>query len=443
MKVLLAAAEISPLVRTGGLGEAVAGLARALVALGLDVTVAIPGYGTKAGKALWKEIDLDGVDVAMFLDGRFDRPGVYGPRAGTGYEDNWERFGVFSRAVAELSSSFDILHLNDSHVGPAALKASVPTVFTIHNASYALLGPLDETTSILGLTHVDAALGGPIEWYGEASFLKAGIVGADQVTTVSPTHARELTQDPTGFGLAGVIRDLRSPIIGILNGIDTDLWNPATDPALEATFSAQDPRSRVGNRLALLAELRIDDGFLLGNVGRMAMQKGLQLLDYDIDSLVEEGHRFVFVGNGELDPVIDGWAARHRRAIVHRPFTEELARRVFAGVDAYLMPSEYEPCGLGQMYAMRYGAPPIAHAVGGLADSVIDIDEDARAGTGFVFRSFHNASLTKTIRRAGRYRTSMPEVWASAVAHGMSADWSWAPSAARYVELYREVATVR
>jgi starch synthase len=282
---------------------------------------------------------------------------------------------------------------------------------------------------------------GALEWFGEANYLKAGIVGAAAVTTVSPTHARELADDATSFGLGGLIRALPTPIIGILNGIDTDAWNPKKDRALAVAFDATDPGPRRRNKEALLTELGLGDGFVLGNVGRMAAQKGLQLLDFDIDALVGEGARFVFVGNGELDAMVDGWAARHPRAISHRPFDERLSRRLSAGVDAYLMPSQYEPCGIGQMYAMRYGAPPIAHAVGGLADTVIDVDEDAEHGTGFTFRSFDHPSLTKTIRRAIRYHARLPELWETVRRNGTTADWSWRRRAAEYEAVYRSVSS--
>ncbi len=446
VKILLAAAEFSPLVRTGGLGEAVAGLAHALVDLGHEVSVAIPSYadlgtrGRKLRNQPWRAEQVDGLTVGFFLDKRFNRPGVYGPEPGTGYPDNWERFAAFSAAIAGTAKNHDIVHLHDGHVGPAALRSTVPTVFTIHNASYALVGPLDETARLLGLSEAEVVAGGAIEWFGEANFLKAGIVGSDVVTTVSPTHAVELTVEKTSFGLSGIATGLPRPIVGVLNGIDTGRWDPSADDVLEATFSVDYLEPRARNRAALLAAYDLDDGFVLGNVGRLTSQKGLQLLDYDIDALIEEGVRFVFVGNGELDALIDGWVGRHPTTIAHVPFTEVEARKVFAGVDAYLMPSEYEPCGLGQMYAMRYGAPPIAHAVGGLADTVIDIDEDTVNGTGFVFRSFNHASLTKTIRRAMRYRARVPKVWAAAVATGMRGDRSWRTSAARYVELYSAVA---
>lgn len=445
MRLLLAAAECSPLVRTGGLGEAVAGLSTALAGAGHDVTVAIPGYRDigrrgRARSGPWRRLEGGTVEVLLFADDRFDRPGIYGPTPGTGYEDNWDRFAAFSLAVADLGDGYDVVHLHDAHVGPAALVAQSPTVFTIHNAGYPLLAPLPAVAAVDALAPF-TILGGPLEWFGSANYLKAGVVGAGRVTTVSPTHARELAADETSFGLGGIIRSLALPIVGILNGIDDAAWDPSTDPVLAAPFTVDEILARDENKAALLAELALDDGFVVGNVGRMATQKGLQLLDYDVDSLVGEGLRLVFVGNGELDAMVDGWASRHPGAVAHRPFDEELSRLLSAGVDAYLMPSQFEPCGIGQMYAMRYGAPPIARAVGGLADTVIDVDEDEEHGTGFTFRSFVHPSLTKTLRRAVRYHDRLPELWSVMQRNGMTTDWSWRARVAEYEAIYASVLT--
>jgi starch synthase len=442
MKILFGAAELSPFVRTGGLGDAVAGLARAL-ASSHEVTVAIPGYadvttqGRKLPRRPWRRVVDGDVTVLFYQDPSFDRPGVYGPDPGSSYPENWARYGRFSLAVAELADRFDVLHLHDAHVGIAALAAETPSVFTIHNASYPLLAPLGGAAALLGYSTPEALV--LLEWYGDANYLKAGMVGADRVTTVSPGHARELAEDATSFGLGGIVRSLPDPLVGILNGIDAGSWDPATDPALPASFDRADPGGRAPSRSALLQRTGLDDGFILSNVGRVTAQKGFGLLVYDIDALAAEGARFVFVGNGELDALVDEWVEDHPRAVAHLPFDEALSRLVFAGTDAYLMPSVYEPCGLGQMYAMRYGAPTIAHFTGGLEDTVVDIDEDAALGNGFVFRSFDHPTLTKTIRRARRYHDEIPRLWGGMQRAGMSRDWSWIVPAAEYVEVYRSL----
>lgn len=442
MKLLFVSAELSPYARTGGLGEAVAGLAAALVSAGHDVTVVIPGYrdieasGRKLPRRPWRKLAARGPSVLLFQDSGFDRPGIYGPEPGSDYEDNWLRFGRFAVAAAELSTEFDIVHLHDGHVGLTALLTEVPTVFTIHNASYPMTGPLRRVVADLDLEMEVARTNGPLEWFGVANFLKAGIVGSGQATTVSPGHARELTDDETSFGLGGVIRGLEPPLVGLLNGIDTTSFDPRTDMVLPAQYSAASLGARVRSRSALLDRFALGDGFVLGNVGRMVSAKGIQLLQYDIGALVGDGVRFVFVGNGDLDPMVDEWADRHPAAVVHAPYSESLARLVFAGCDAYLMPSEYEPSGLAQMYAMRYGAPPIAHSTGGLRDTVIDVDEDQANGTGFVFHPFDHVSLTKTIRRALRYHTALSDLWAKMQQSGMGVDWSWSARADEYVALY-------
>lgn len=444
MKILFASAELAPFVRTGGLGNAVAGLAHA-VASDHDVTVAVPGYrdadtpGRKIPGLPWRRHRDGNVEVLFWLDESLDRPGIYGPDSWSSYDDNWERFARFSLAVADLADEFDVVHLHDGHVGAVALLTSVPTVFTIHNASYPMIGPLGPAIELLGLSPKASVLGGDMEWFGEANFLKAGIVGATQATTVSPGHARELNVDALSFGLGGIIRGLFRPILGVVNGIDTADWDPKTDSTLPKPFTAADLTGRSASRAALLKAHGIEDGFVLGNVGRMSGQKGLGLIEYDLAALVDEGVRFIFMGSGDMDPLVDSWVDRYPKAIAHLPFDEPASRLIFAGADAYLMPSQYEPCGLGQIYAMRYGAPPIAHFTGGLEDTVFDIDEDPANGTGFVFRSFNHPSLTKTIRRAMRYRLAMPGLWTRVQTNGMTHDWSWAARAVEYEEIYESV----
>ncbi|MFQ5555551.1 MAG: glycogen synthase, partial [Acidimicrobiia bacterium] len=278
--------------------------------------------------------------------------------------------------------------------------------------------------------------GRTLTWWLGANFLKGGVVAARAVTTVSPTHAVELTEDATSFGLGQVMRGLPQPIVGILNGIDQESWDPARDASLPARFSARSPQRRTANRRELLRLTGLEDGVLFGNVGRMSHQKGLSLVEYYIDGLVSEGFRLVLVGNGELDPMVDDWVARHPDAIAHLPYSEPLARLVSAGADAYLMPSEFEPSGLGQLYAMRYGCPPLVYATGGLADSVVDIDEDPARGNGFVFRTFNAEDFTKTVRRAMHYRTGIPSLWRSLQVAGMTADWSWDARAAEYEAVF-------
>ena len=452
MKVLIAAAECSPLARTGGLGEAVAGLAGALHQNGVDVTVAIPRYRHLAGFGVEQEapgparaiarVDSDGLPVLLVDDPwSFDRPGIYGPDPGSGYDDQWRRFGRFSATVREMAEGYDLLHLHDSHTAPAALHCSVPAVLTIHNALYSILGPLEEAADLVGATPEDRAPAGSIEWYGQANYLKAGLVGADAVTTVSPTFARELSTDPSlSGGLDGVIKALERPVVGILNGIDTHSWDPSNDPVLPEPFGGTERQGRDQAKRAILQRSGLDPGrMLLGMVTRLTDQKGIALLDPSMDRLVEEGFRLVVVGNGDLDGMVDGWASRNPESVWHAPYTEDLARLVSAGIDAFLMPSRFEPCGLGQMYAMRYGAVPIVRLTGGLADTVVDLDEHPPRATGFGFRSFTPESLLKTIRRAGRVFSHHPRDWRRLQTNAMSTDFSWQRAAVPYLEVYRSL----
>jgi starch synthase len=339
-----------------------------------------------------------------------------------------------------LAGGFDVLHVHDGQPAPAVLLSDTPSVLTVHNSAYPLLGPLKEAAALLGVDAIHRRLGGPLEWYGHANYLKAGIAGADRVTTVSPSFAVQLSEDAeVSSGLSEVIRWLEHPVIGILNGIDVARWTPASDPVLSAPFTPGRPAAKKATKQALLSKAGLDDGFLLGNVGRMTEQKGLGLLDADLDRLVEEGCRFVLVGNGDLDATVDGWAKRHPRAVWHAVYDEDTARLVFGGSDAYLMPSRFEPCGLGQMYAMRYGSIPIARLTGGLADTVIDLDEAPETSTGFGFRLFDSRELVKTIRRARRIHHKSRTLWRAMQRRGMETDWSWDRAAGRYLEVYRSV----
>lgn len=448
MKLLIAATEFSPLARTGGLGEAVSGIAHAMAKLGHDVTVAMPGYRhlrgvgqevTEAHHDLALRRHHAGQVAVILVDdpAAFDREGIYGDRPGEGYEDQWWRFARYSAAIRTLSQEFDLLHLHDAHVGPAALGAPVPTVFTVHNAAYSILGPLTESAAFAGVPEAALAPGAALEWYGQANFMKAGVMGADRVTTVSPSFARQLSEDADiSGGLSGVLAALQHPVVGIVNGIDAAAWDPASDATLASTFSADSLRPRRKNRAALLSMAGMVDGMIFGNVGRMSEQKGLGLLDDDLEILINAGLRLVLVGNGELDDLVDGWATRFPHAVWHRQYSEQLSRLVSAATDAYLMPSMFEPCGIGQMYAMRYGSVPVVRLTGGLADTVRDLDEVAEGATGFGFRLFEPIELSKTIRRAMRVFHDSPKTWTTLQRNGMRLDQSWDVSAKRYVEVY-------
>jgi len=280
-----------------------------------------------------------------------------------------------------------------------------------------------------------------LEWYGQANFLKAGILAASQVTTVSLGYARQIAEDPeVSSGLNEQLANLMYPVIGIMNGIDIRRFNPETDEDIPAQYGPDDLAPRKAARQELAALTGLDDtGVIFGMVGRMTGQKGLELLDPIVDQLVEDGFRLVAVGNGDDDDRVDGWVARHPQAVWHEPYTVELARLVWAGGDSFLMPSKFEPGGLGNLYAMRYGAPPVVRFTGGLADTVIDAESSAESANGFGFDEYTSEALAAAVKRAMAVYRDNPERWAELQRVGMTTDWGWDPAAARYQWVYNRV----
>ena len=449
LNVLLVSAEFAPLATTGGLGDAIAGIGHALDRLGLSVTLLMPRYqfisdlgearpGEGPARALY-QLQEGGLQVLLVDDPEaFDRPGIYGPEPGTGYPDEWWRWARFCRVAAALSGQFDVVHLHDAQTAATALLSSSPTVLTLHNASYPVMGPFDEAVDLLG-----EPPGGPEarEWYGQANYLKAGILTADRVTTVSPGYARQIAEDPeVSSGLNDHIAGLEHPVVGIMNGIDVDRFDPSTDTAIPVPFDAADLAGRAVARTELLDQTGLDgSGVLFGMVGRMARQKGLELLDPVIDDLIGRGLRLVAVGNGNEDYKVDAWVERAPQAVWHAPYTEELARLVWAGSDSFLMPSRFEPGGLGNLYAMRYGAPPVVRFTGGLANTVVDTISGPGSANGFGFDEYTPEALAATVRRAMEVFRTQPELWAALQRVGMTTDWGWDPAAHRYLEVYQSV----
>ena len=449
MNVLFVVAEMAPFATSGGLGDATTGLAHALHRLGERVTVLMPRYrfldglgearpGEGPARAIYHHVEA-GIRV-LFVDDpeSFDRPGIYGPEPGSAYEDEWRRWGRFCQTAAAVSGQFDIVHLHDAQAAPTALLSSTPTVFTLHNAAYTVSGPLDETVALFDDNPAAADL---LEWYGEANFLKGGILAADQVSTVSAGYARQIAEDPeVSSGFNEFIAGLAHPVAGILNGIEVRRFDPRTDKSIPVPFGPDDLTGRTAAREALLARTGLDgSGVVFGMVGRMTGQKGLQLLDPIIDQLIASGFRLVAVGNGDEDYLVDGWAARAPGAVWHGEYTEELARLVWAGGDSFLMPSRFEPGGLGNLYAMRYGAPPVVRLTGGLASTVVDAAADPSSANGFGFEEYSSEALLDAVERAMAVFRDQPEVWADLQQVGMTTDWSWDPAARRYLDLYHDV----
>ena len=451
MRVLFATPEYAPLVKIGGLGDVSAALPAALREIGVKVDVLLPGYPAvleKIGDAPEEQrLNELGFDCRILRSGElrildcaplYQRSGSpYQDPGGQDWPDNPLRFGVLSRVAARLPG-YELIHCNDWQTALASLFARVPTLLTIHNLAFQ--GNFDPSwLARLGL--------GPeyftidrLEFHGQISFLKAGLVHAGALTTVSPTYAREIQTAELGCGMEGLLQRRRDALTGILNGIDTREWDPANDAHLEARYDSATLDRKALNKAALQKRLNleVDPSLpLIGFVGRLTHQKGVDLLAAALAELAALPAQFALLGKGEraLEGALALAAARHPgRVAMATAFDEDLAHLIEAGSDMFLMPSRFEPCGLNQMYSQRYGTPPIARATGGLADTILDGE------TGFLFERAETSALTAAVRRAvaawgdtGRWR----EMQLAA----MRRDFSWAAAARRYADLYSRLAT--
>jgi len=479
-KVLQVAAEIFPLVKTGGLADVMGALPQALVAEGLDVRLVLPGLPAIVDAVLHqkKVCELG----AMFSAGRvvlrlgqmpyshlpvyvvdapylFRRGGSpYQDSAGAEWPDNAQRFALLGWVAAHLAAGEldpdwvpDVLHAHDWHAAMAcAYVAAHPstqaaTVFTVHNLAYQGLFPSADFR-LLDLPSRQMAAQG-LEFHGQLSFMKAGLKYAQRVTTVSPTYAAEIATHEFGCGLDGVIRSRGADVSGILNGVDGAVWNPATDASLPARYSAEQMAPKARCKAALQAELGLDaaaGGPLFGVVSRLTSQKGLDLLLAALPGLLHRGGQLALQGTGEpaLEAGFRRAAAEHPgRVAVRIGYDEAFAHRLIAGCDAMLVPSRFEPCGLTQLYALRYGTPPVVRRVGGLADTVVDAGDEAMPqahATGFSFDAATPAALEGALTRAAAaYRE--PARWQALQAQGMAQDFSWRGAAQSYRQLYRKL----
>ena len=480
MRVLHVAAEIYPLVKTGGLADVVAALPAALAARGLDVRLLLPGMpGILHGLADLKRIirlgPAFGAAVITLRLGRLpesgllayviDAPFLYqrdsnpylGPD-GRDWRDNHRRFALLGWVAAHLAAGEldqdwhpEVVHAHDWHTGlvPAYIAQNptltTATVFTIHNLAFRGLFPLDYHHD-LGLL-----ISGPdrsaVEFHGQLSFMKAALVHAKRVNTVSPTYAREICTAEFGWGFDGLLRERGHELSGILNGVDYSVWDPATDRALPATYTAADLGGKKVCKLKLQAELGFSHRTkapLFAVIGRLTSQKGMVLVLGSLPALLAAGGQLVVIGSGEAD-IEAGFrtaAAAHPQAVfVHLGYDDDFAHRIIAAADILLVPSHFEPCGLTQLYALRYGTLPLVRRVGGLADTVVNTTpENLRAGSanGFVFDDAGSGALSACIAGASVLYRDAP-TWLEIQRHGMTQDFSWADSAARYEALYRSI----
>ena len=475
LRVLYAASEAHPLVKTGGLADVAGALPRALRNLGHDLRLVLPAYPAALERAAALRtaaaFQVDGRPLRL-LEGRlpgtrvhlylvdcpalFHRPGhPYLDAGGRPWPDNAERFYVFARAVAELACDRlgrrwrpHVVHCNDWQTGlvPALLALEpVPpaVVFTVHNLAYQGLFP-HATFTALGLPDAWWSYRA-LEFHGQLSFIKGGLVFAHRINTVSPTYAREIMTPALGCGLDGLLRHRADRVSGILNGIDTGVWNPARDPHLAARFHVRRLAPRADNRRALQRRLGLDpddEAVLAGHVGRLVEQKGADIILDALPRLLALGMQVAVLGSGEaaleqaLREAARTWPGR---VAVHLGHDEALAHLMEGGADLFLMPSRFEPCGLNQLYSLRYGAVPVVHRVGGLADTVTDAGPAALAAgeaTGFVFDAPEPGALAAAVERAVALRRDA-RAWTRLQQAGMRQDHSWRRRAGEYLALYR------
>lgn len=476
-RVMMVSSEASPWAKTGGLADVLGALPHALAELGYHVSVVIPRYMKAAEAPAVRVIDsmpvpfgFGTIDVSVweastpvatgsitqyFIENKRlyspeDRgDGLYGNAFGD-YPDNHIRFSVLPRAALEVSRRLfhaQVFHCHDWQAGllPAFLRetlsgdpdfAGAKTLLTIHNLGYQGLFPASKFSEIGLPAHLFNP--GQLEFWGQINFLKAGIVFSDAVNTVSRRYAEEIQTEEYGFGLDGLLRHRGQVLSGILNGVDYDQWNPLTDRYLPAAYSPANLSGKRECKRALLSEMRLPEAMidrpLLGIVSRFAEQKGFGLLGEVANRIFENGPGLVVIGNGDA-PLEEMFLKFSRdfpgQAAVRLGFDEAIAHRIEAGSDIFLMPSRYEPCGLNQIYSLKYGTVPVVHATGGLDDT---IDES----TGFKFHDYNgDALLTAVFEACNAWENR--DAWAARMVRGMHRDFSWAPSARAYSELYERL----
>lgn len=490
MNILFATSEVSPFAKTGGLADVTEALPRALAALGHDATVFVPAYrqalncgqpiestsipievkvGAKHVTGTLLRSHLSGSDVPVYLvqqDDYFDRPELYREN-GRDYIDNCERFVFFCRAVMQaielLDIPVDVIHCNDWQTGliPAYLQiehGSEPryqktaSLLTVHNLAYQGR-----------FWHWDMLLTGldwrffnwhQMEFHGELNLLKTGLVFADALSTVSPQYAKEIQSPPLGCGLEGVLRHRRDALFGILNGADYGTWNPANDPLIDTQYDASSWKTgKARCKAALQRESNLpvsSETPLIGLIGRLADQKGWDLVAEVMNKWMETHDvQWIILGTGEpkYQDLLAELSRHHPdRVAVCLEFSDQLAHRIEAGADMFLMASRYEPCGLNQLYSLKYGTVPIVHHTGGLADTITDATDghlDEGIANGFVMPAYDPTHLESTLVSACAMFHQLPDKWTRLVEIGMNQDWSWTRSANRYVDLYHRITAAK
>lgn len=472
MKILFVASEGLPYSKTGGLADVIEALPRALQAMGHEIAVLLPRYrGNKVASTLVSSVSVtlgekmrfpaigEGAAVKgiryFFVDDPpfFDRPQLYGDKSGD-YPDNAERFAEFSRAAIEFAKRVwlpDVIHCHDwqsalvpvflrtQHASDPAVR-SLPVILTIHNLGYqGLFAPA--AMKAIGLPDTLFTMDG-LEFYGKVNYLKGGLIFADYLTTVSRRYAKEIQTPEYGWGLEGVIRNRGDRLVGILNGVDYGVWSPEADTLIAQNYSVHNLDGKKACKKDLLASFKLPDENLdrplMGIVSRFVDQKGFDLIAQAAGDLMKENIALAVLGSGEpaYEKLFKGMAEKYSTRVgVKIGYDDTLAHKIEAGADIFLMPSRYEPCGLNQIYSLRYGTVPVVRATGGLDDTVQNFSAKTQQGTGFKFEEYEGSALLGSIRAALKANRD-PKVWRTIQANGMGKDFSWKASAATYVALY-------
>ncbi len=479
LSILMIASEAHPYAKTGGLAEVAAAWPEALGRLGHRVTLVLPRYrgidiagtrsqpaaielGSRVQPVVFRTADTHAGVTPVFVDAPelYDRDGGLYNVSGVDYPDNFRRFAVFCRAALEYArlqgERPSIIHAHDWQTGlvpvyqkmlfsPDPVVGGVPAIFTIHNLAFQGVFPADTLPSIgLGWEMLDIQA---LEFWRQISYLKGGINFSERLTTVSPTYAREILTPEFGFGLDGALRRRAGALTGILNGIDVDRWSPESDPFIGASYGPDDLSGKALAKQALLDLVGLPNDAaararpLIGLISRLTDQKGFDLVSGAADALMSLDATWVMLGSGErqYEELWRRLAAQYRgRVSTTIGFDERLAHQIEAGADLFLMPSRYEPCGLNQMYSLRYATLPIVRATGGLEDTVIDVSQPG--GTGFKFREYSSTALVATVQRALALYAN-PSDWKQIQQAGMKIDFSWDASAREYVKVYEGATT--
>ena len=484
LKILFACSELTPWIKTGGLADVCGSLPAALKEAGKDVRIVLPGYHSVVqnipapefiglielplGTVTLCRSELQGIEVLLVSHESFtNRPGnPYMSDADRPWADNARRFALFSQAAVEIAKDRtgldwqpDIVHCHDWQTGlvPALLTLETTrpaTVFTIHNLAY-------QGNITMAMYHElnlpeELIIQDGLEFWGQASFIKGGIGYADRINTVSQTYAKEITSKAFGCGMEGLLQHRGDKLSGILNGVDTQTWNPATDTHIAKTYSLNSIADKAINKedLQKSIDLTVDpEAIVFGLISRLAVQKGIDLIVDAIDKLEGQNFQLAVLGSGdsELQAKLLALKKKHpTRVAIEIGFNETLSHKIEAGADVFLMPSRYEPCGLNQMYSHRYGTLPLVTRVGGLADTVIGLKDDPDTANGFVIDSANPVLLNQKLTEATELfqshikglNTTDPSTWRKMQQNAMQANYSWQESALRYCDLYAEIVKV-